>query len=276
MGGEHRRECHKGGPNDGSSPRGRGTPWRPGFCQRCPRFIPAWAGNTFSWRKASRMTAVHPRVGGEHTGRRRRNLNGHGSSPRGRGTLSAFACPYCFGRFIPAWAGNTEAAGESGQHDAVHPRVGGEHTAFSRRSFCFAGSSPRGRGTLLTPISAIKTTRFIPAWAGNTGRQARQAGGPPVHPRVGGEHQTRPGLMFCGIGSSPRGRGTPSQTRQPARQSRFIPAWAGNTRARSSLPTAASVHPRVGGEHITSRTRAGSASGSSPRGRGTRRALPPV
>ena len=48
----------------GLSPRGRGKP--PRACSRLSilRSIPAWAGETRSFKAAIRRTAVYPRVGG--------------------------------------------------------------------------------------------------------------------------------------------------------------------------------------------------------------------
>ena len=71
------------------------------------------------------------------------------------------------------------------------------------------------------------------------------------------------------IGSSPRGRGTRIHAAGRRAPLRFIPARAGNTpggRRRRWVPP---VHPRAGGEHQTTRVRASSPDGSSPRGRGT-------
>jgi len=50
---------------------------------------------------------------------------------------------------------------------------------------------------------------------------------------------------------------------------RFIPAWAGNTRAIPRARWVGSVHPRVGGEHAEVSKVRGKVTGSSPRGRGT-------
>ena len=73
------------------------------------------------------------------------------------------------------------------------------------------------------------------------------------------------------VGSSPRGRGTAAAGSRPEGQSRFIPAWAGN----SLLPAARlcwmAVHPRVGGEQVRATPWSAGATGSSPRGRGTGR-----
>ena len=149
----------------GSSPRGRGTPSivTPGNFHH--RFIPAWAGNTHKPIPGVPVDSVHPRVGGEHReqfpsrqfrfgssprGRGTRSLDyehceslrfipawagntplvpGPGSSPRGRGTLARIFDDGSMSRFIPAWAGNTSSSKHLRPMVAVHPRVGGEHTA---------------------------------------------------------------------------------------------------------------------------------------------------
>jgi len=131
------------------------------------------------------------------------------------------------------------------------------------------GSSPRGRGTLGRSARADPTRRFIPAWAGNTLNKPRQACIAPVHPRVGGEHPILPLRNSCSIGSSPRGRGTPVRGRRDLSNCRFIPAWAGNTKAIHIGRCAIAVHPRVGGEHAELGIALLSIAGSSPRGRGT-------
>ena len=92
--------------------------------------------------------------------------------------------------------------------------------------------------------------RFIPAWAGNTGRASRAPDRASVHPRVGGEHCLAKGTELPTNGSSPRGRGTPLPLPALPALPRFIPAWAGNTVARIRAIMTFAVHPRVGGEHF--------------------------
>ncbi len=72
------------------------------------------------------------------------------------------------------------------------------------------------------------------------------------------------------FGSSPRGRGTPDIASLSFVHDRFIPAWAGNTKASTCQRQTRAVHPRVGGEHFDSGVSVSSGCGSSPRGRGTR------
>ncbi len=77
-------------------------------------------------------------------------------------------------------------------------------------------------------------------------------------------------LLGCLGGLSPRGRGKPC-TRSPIRYgTRSIPAWAGETPARSPSLGSRQVYPRVGGGNAR-RIRAGRCQkGLSPRGRGKR------
>ena len=86
-GGEHPRVVEAHAASFGSSPRGRGTHPPMIGITRCPRFIPARAGNTPCTPIAPPHTTVHPRAGGEHGVPLRSRPGSGGSSPRGRGTL---------------------------------------------------------------------------------------------------------------------------------------------------------------------------------------------
>ncbi|EFH10694.1 hypothetical protein HMPREF0731_3079 [Pseudoroseomonas cervicalis ATCC 49957] len=112
------------------------------------------------------------------------------------------------------------------------------------------GSSPRLRGTQVTPVVAVEGDRFIPAPAGNTG--AAPSG-----------RRTSPG-------SSPRLRGTLNPAAAFALRQRFIPAPAGNTAHGWRAPSPPPVHPRACGEHSAEGSRNDGDDGSSPRLRGTR------
>ena len=254
---------------DGSSPRGRGT-LRRALGRGLPwRFIPAWAGNTFRVPVWSYITTVHPRVGGEHQQCAKCHRQTSGSSPRGRGTPSSLTPAAIIGRFIPAWAGNTDTEQRPRLTGPVHPRVGGEHVWIASAGAIQVGSSPRGRGTLGSECPLVPSHRFIPAWAGNTSSCVRFRSLRTVHPRVGGEHKYRTMATEESTGSSPRGRGTPVAGWKPSPGHRFIPAWAGNTTRQASANTCVPVHPRVGGEHLAVVELCDLRYGSSPRGRGT-------
>ncbi len=167
VGGERAPDNSRWSDVFGSSPRGRGTPYRNAGPTHCRRFIPAWAGNAACPFKCWRAKAVHPRVGGE-----RARIMGYvhrssGLSPRGRGTRSVAPIGRAGRRFIPAWAGNAAFCRLSAMGIPVHRRVGGERPNMVTPVETINGSSPRGRGTHICGCHHGAIFRFIPAWAGN-------------------------------------------------------------------------------------------------------------
>ena len=207
--GEHPGRATTPRSRSGSSPRARGTQHQAGGDCGGNRFIPASAGNTLDVRQEGALEAVHPRERGEHPSWWEHHDSNSGSSPRARGTLGRARVGQVPLRFIPASAGNT-----------VHRVRGGGQRL---------GSSPRARGTLGHERAVAPRSRFIPASAGNTVREPPGAAARPVHPRERGEHvvtQFSPSTLY---GSSPRARGTPVVNEVGVRNSRFIPASAGNT-----------------------------------------------
>ena len=216
------------------------------------------------------LRAVHPRVCGEHVGRRLRGWHVGGSSPRVRGTRSGRRWPDGARRFIPACAGNTFVKGDVVMVTQVHPRVCGEHVRQRRRCYGDAGSSPRVRGTRIVFKSNPRAGRFIPACAGNTGCRERGRGTGPVHPRVCGEHFLIKMSRISHYGSSPRVRGTRRERGRSGGIQWFIPACAGNTWRRAGRRCRRAVHPRVCGEHLRIYMQCDQINGSSPRVRGTR------
>jgi hypothetical protein len=133
-----------------------------------PSCIPALAGNTAPLRSKSGRPTVHPRARGEHTLNAFAEHANSGSSPRSRGTLGELPIPMRILRFIPALAGNTMSHCPGTSGESVHPRARGEH--FSRPAPCHVvcGSSPRSRGTRGRGPGNRRSSRFIPALAGNT------------------------------------------------------------------------------------------------------------
>ena len=249
VGGEHTTTENLNGRPDGSSPRGRGTLLFGLGAFVLGRFIPAWAGNTWSGGGSLPAPTVHPRVGGEHSRIGKDFRSVAGSSPRGRGTRHDSTGHRVLPRFIPAWAGNTGSGCVQSGQAPVHPRVGGEHRSSAGEQNARDGSSPRGRGTPAQAVGHGIPDRFIPAWAGNTISACAIRRTTPVHPRVGGEHSSPLEITDDVLGSSPRGRGTHPNDPVPTRRRRFIPAWAGNTIAPKGYRRRNPVHPRVGGEH---------------------------
>ncbi len=255
---------------DGSSPRQRGTlPMTPDG--PVPgRFIPAPAGN--AWARPSRCAAppVHPRASGERLVRGGGQHQTAGSSPRQRGTQRWPGLPLHDERFIPAPAGNAQAADGAGPSRPVHPRASGERALCAMQLLPSTGSSPRQRGTHSTPISSSSRCRFIPAPAGNAKPPCLPARLSPVHPRASGERARRCNHRRASCGSSPRQRGTLAGPFKRPRRGRFIPAPAGNAAARRRLPPRRPVHPRASGERFEFVPRPPVRIGSSPRQRGTR------
>ncbi len=131
------------------------------------------------------------------------------------------------------------------------------------------GLSPLARGT--RPVDQLRqlATRFIPAGAGNTPCIYAPSRLPTVYPRWRGEHWLRAKTGVCRRGLSPLARGTPLTESDIARACRFIPAGAGNTRARIQLDAIRAVYPRWRGEHTHGKEVPSGGTGLSPLARGT-------
>ena len=69
----------------------------------------------------------------------------------------------------------------------VHPRLRGELCLSGSESIRSTGSSPLTRGTLSSELYTIVKTRFIPAYAGNSGSKTFTSRTFAVHPRLRGE-----------------------------------------------------------------------------------------
>ena len=119
------------------------------------------------------------------------------------------------------------------------------------------GSSPLARGALTLRLTLLRSTRLIPARAGNISRFSPILTSTAAHPRSRGEHREYPPGFFAGFGSSPLARGTLGARRKPYRSD--------------------SAHPRSRGEHCFKVNAKSESSGSSPLARGTSRVLlPPI
>ena len=106
-GGENRVKRTRPPLRGGSSPRGRGKPWRRGYGWPPIGLIPAGAGKTVHALVAASLNAAHPRGGGENARRPAEQLRAAGSSPRGRGKPWDREKATRAGRLIPAGAGKT-------------------------------------------------------------------------------------------------------------------------------------------------------------------------
>ena len=222
---------------------------QPGNAAGIPsRFIPARAGNTPAGRRRIRANSVHPRACGEHPSgpaprwhrspvhpRVRGTRLGYacrhtqsGSSPRVRGTLAITMIGSILRSVHPRACGEHTSSRDQRRIQTVHPRACGEHDSGHDILGQSVGSSPRVRGTRLGVHRRCRSTRFIPARAGNTMHMPRrwtQA----VHPRGAGNTT---GTIACSMGDH-----------------RFIPARAGNTPTARTCRPASPVHPRACGEH---------------------------
>ena len=152
------------------------------------RFIPVYTGNTRITTLLWSLTAVHPRIHGEHGSSLSEMPLMAGSSPYTRGTLIHLTSFLFSARFIPVYTGNTNEAKENGIKVTVHPRIHGEH--------------------ILNCVHKIRNFWFIPVYTGNTSTLALNTNTSSVHPRIHGEHSESFLIHAVIDGSSPYTRGT--------------------------------------------------------------------
>ena len=257
-------------PNQGPSPRGRGSRMRMRNREPGTRSIPAWAGKPRFSGLSGSVSRVHPRVGGEAVSAEPLLAPITGPSPRGRGSPVRWHLGMGPRGSIPAWAGKPKSASVRSTLHRVHPRVGGEALWRGCYEETPAGPSPRGRGSPFESAFGSGGLGSIPAWAGKPHPRGRDRLPSRVHPRVGGEAHSADSASSSSSGPSPRGRGSRLHVDRARGLLRSIPAWAGKPTRRRPVWPAAQVHPRVGGEAGQVRLCAVDASGPSPRGRGSR------
>ena len=110
--------------------------------------------------------------------------------------------------------------------------------------------------------------RIIPAYAGSTSRRCSGSSPASDHPRIRGEHFSKPGLDVSQAGSSPHTRGAHRHVQAVFFVNRIIPAYAGSTPSTSGQIGGDADHPRIRGEHHTALKTTILAFGSSPHTRG--------
>ena len=155
----------------GSSPLARGTSVQAWERLRAHRLIPARAGNILSCF----CNCVYM----------------PGSSPLARGTSHDYKIKVQLLRLIPARAGNILSADLFLSAFSAHPRSRGEHKETEMFSRLNAGSSPLARGTCEPRDQAARSTRLIPARAGNMRSLMQLMSALAAHPRSRGEHPWR-------------------------------------------------------------------------------------
>ncbi len=158
----------------------------------------------------------------------------------------------------------------------VYPRWRGEHKVTLTEPQKVGGLSPLARGTRSDRYLLPGTERFIPAGAGNTYRIKVVADVFTVYPRWRGEHDRKVRRRSRRGGLSPLARGTHTLIYSPLLTSRFIPAGAGNTRAKSTILVSYPVYPRWRGEHCIDWSIPCPSIGLSPLARGTLTCTPPM
>ena len=192
------------------------------------RFIPAYAGNSGLRPAFLKSPTVHPRLRGELVYLNVMAGVPNGSSPLTRGTHDLSDAIAIFGRFIPAYAGNSAFLSVLASVNAVHPRLRGELRLVRGPLRWSSGSSPLTRGTL---------KQFLQTTSDTT-----------VHPRLRGELSVDWGILLNKIGSSPLTRGTHVLNDTTISPVRFIPAYAGNSALARQNAAQVAVHPRLRGE----------------------------
>ena len=109
---------------------------------------------------------------------------------------------------------------------------------------------------------------LIPAHAGKTPAASAWAGSTPAHPRSRGENLRTCAACLSHRGSSPLTRGKHGRETLAFHPARLIPAHAGKTSSRLTLPSETRAHPRSRGENVARGDKVAGAFGSSPLTRG--------
>ena len=252
----------------GPSPRVRGKLHQADRRQAGVRSIPASAGETSRFESSTAAATVHPRECGGNglTGELGAKLGG--PSPRVRGKRWPRAARASRRGSIPASAGETNTSTPPRGSTGVHPRECGGNVSTLLIALSSVGPSPRVRGKPLDGHVEGGRIRSIPASAGETNTSTPPRGSTGVHPRECGGNVSTLLIALSSVGPSPRVRGKRLRAAAPGNRCGSIPASAGETPSRPSLPRRTRVHPReCGGNDWTS----GSGpigTGPSPRVRG--------
>ena len=177
-------------------------------------------------------------------------------------------------RIIPAHAGQTWGIDADTPMMADHPRTCGANDQRGRTSSAVNGSSPHMRGKRYVRSNGLRSSRIIPAHAGQTSRRASRTRRTPDHPRTCGANGVPSVVTVYASGSSPHMRGKPADKPPAVRQQRIIPAHAGQTSRASRARGADSDHPRTCGANVMNGSNFINSVGSSPHMRGKRMGAP--
>ena len=172
------------------------------------------------------------------------------------------------GGIIPAYAGSTSVCLGASSRSGDHPRIRGEHDDSDQYSIDGLGSSPHTRGARLWRPPTSPIARIIPAYAGSTPREMCRDPTSWDHPRIRGEHLSRPSRRVRMVPSSPHTRGAPPAAATQQHLPGIIPAYAGSTGSGTSPTGSPWDHPRIRGEHFLEIFQIIGGKGSSPHTRG--------
>ena len=172
----------------GSSPLTRGKQLRVFDRELGRGLIPAHAGKTFASTPKSIHGEAHPRSRGENAQADYGSTVERGSSPLTRGKRERPCGVPPGGGLIPAHAGKTASVNPSRLLATAHPRSRGENPKPVAPPEPGWGSSPLTRGKPISPTSACRAGRLIPAHAGKTRVRSRKTYTWSAHPRSRGEN----------------------------------------------------------------------------------------
>ena len=178
----------------------------------------------------------------------RKTSDWRGLSPLARGTPILEFVIWTPMRFIPAGAGNSSSAFLCAVSKSVYPRWRGALSTIYPPLLNGTGLSPLARGTLPLVSCRPRKNRFIPAGAGNSNSYTDKSSKQTVYPRWRGELAVPLHQRVQNPGLSPLARGTRCCLYRTLRESRFIPAGAGNSKPIFTRLLLIAVYPRWRGE----------------------------
>ena len=221
------------------------------------------------------MRRAHPRSRGENCGTSNVPMGDVGSSPLTRGKRHGCHGVLWVLGLIPAHAGKTSIDNHCPEVAGAHPRSRGENYRHMQHDEALGGSSPLTRGKPPGPDLTPTALRLIPAHAGTTYKERKQAEARAAHPRSRGENAPHLRIQANGPGSSPLTRGKHIRVRLSSLVAGLIPAHAGKTSPCGRRFRAWPAHPRSRGENgdLASGRVAGQGSSPLTRGKHERRVL---
>ena len=194
-----------------------------------------------------------------------RTVSIRGSPPRVREPPRVFRMKARIARITPACAGTTGSGWPCTRSPRDHPRVCGNHSASNSSRSSISGSPPRAREPLLLQFVQILNFGITPACAGTTAHTSSIRTTARDHPRVCGNHCNRVSAYAFTSGSPPRVREPRRHVECNAVILGITPACAGTTVLIALRIEILEDHPRVCGNHTSTRPTISAGRGSPPR-----------